>query len=133
MGSTNGDNRGYLNGEVYSPSDEIIEEAHIPDWEATAKEAVEDPEGFWAQEAKKFHWFEEWDQVLDDSNPPFYKWFTGGKTNLAYNCLDVHVNNSNRNKLALIWEGENGEKKTYSYYALYRETCKFANILKALG
>jgi len=125
--------RGDLHGDVYYPSDEVVKQANVPDWEALAKKASKDPEGFWAEEAEKFQWFQKWDQVLDDSNPPFYKWFTGGKTNLAYNCLDVHVKNSNRNKLALIWEGENGEKKTFSYYALFRETCKFANILRALG
>lgn len=129
MGSKNGD----LHGDVYYPSEEVVKNAHISDWEAKAKKADSDLEGFWEEEAEKFHWFEKWNQVLDDSNPPFYKWFTGGKTNLAYNCLDVHVKNSNRNKLALIWEGENGEKRTFSYYALFRETCKFANILRALG
>lgn len=129
MGSKNGE----LQGDVYYPSDEVVKNAHISDWEAMSKKADSDLEGFWKEEADKFHWFEKWNQVLDDSNPPFYKWFTGGKTNLAYNCLDVHVKNSNRNKLALIWEGENGEKRTFSYYALFRETCKFANILRALG
>ena len=126
-------NTGELQGEVYPPPNDLVEHANAADWKAMQERASEDLEGFWAEEAERFHWFDKWDQVLDNSNPPFYKWFTGGKTNLAYNCLDVHVRNSNRNKLALIWEGENGEKRTFSYYALYRETCKFANILKALG
>lgn len=123
----------YEDQEIYHPSDEVIKNANAPDWETMAEKANKDLEGFWAEEAEKFHWFEKWDKVLDDSNAPFYKWFTGGKTNLAYNCLDVHLKNSTRNKLALIWEGENGEKRTYSYYALHREVCKFANILRALG
>jgi len=71
--------------------------------------------------------------VIDDSDKPFYKWFSGAKTNIAYNCLDVHVKTFRRNKLALIWEGENGESKAYSYFALHRETCKFSNVLKSLG
>ncbi|MBS1272154.1 MAG: Acetyl-coenzyme A synthetase [Candidatus Marinimicrobia bacterium] len=129
MAGQNGD----LQGDVFYPPEDIVKNANARDWEQMQKEAAEDLEGFWEAEAEKYHWFDKWDQVLDDSNPPFYKWFTGGKTNLAYNCLDVHVQNSNRNKLALIWEGENDEQRTFSYYALYRETCKFANILKALG
>ncbi|MFA5804166.1 MAG: acetate--CoA ligase [Melioribacteraceae bacterium] len=71
--------------------------------------------------------------MIDDSDKPFYKWFSGAKTNIAYNCLDVHVKTFRRNKLALIWEGENGESKAYSYFALHRETCKFSNVLKSLG
>ncbi|MCF7804536.1 MAG: acetate--CoA ligase [Candidatus Marinimicrobia bacterium] len=122
-----------LQGDVVYPPEQIVENANAKDWQQMQQRAADDLEGFWEEEAEKYHWFDKWDQVLDDSNPPFYKWFTGGKTNLAYNCLDVHVKNSNRNKLALIWEGENGEQRTFSYYALYRETCKFANILKALG
>jgi acetyl-CoA synthetase len=71
--------------------------------------------------------------VLDDSNPPFYKWFTGGSTNIVYNALDRHVNTWRRNKLALIWEGEPGDLRTFSYHALNREVCKFANVLRGMG
>ena len=78
-------------------------------------------------------WFEPWTKVLDDSNKPFYKWFVGGKTNIVYNCLDRHVETWRRNKLALIWEGENGEKRTFSYHALNREVCMFANVLRSMG
>jgi acetyl-CoA synthetase len=70
---------------------------------------------------------------LDDSNKPFYQWFVGGKTNIAYNCLDRHTKTAHRNKLALMWEGEKGEFRSFSYFALRRETCKFANVLKSLG
>ena len=76
---------------------------------------------------------QKWDKVLDDSNAPFYKWFVGGKTNIVYNCLDRHVATWRRNKLALIWEGENGEVRTFSYHALNREVCKFANVLRSMG
>ena len=121
-----------LSGEVYYPSKEVIQHAHAK-CDELYKFASEDLEGFWAKEASELHWFKKWDKVLDDSKKPFYKWFTGGKTNIAYNCLDVHVSTYRRNKLALIWEGESGEFRSFSYFSLRRETCKFANVLKSLG
>ncbi len=122
-----------LIGEVYYPSEEVINNATIKDWDELDKSAKKDYQGFWAKRANELHWFQKWEKVLDDSNKPFYKWFTGGKTNIVFNCLDKHVNTYRRNKLALIWEGENGDTKTYSYFALHRETCKFANVLKSMG
>jgi len=122
-----------LHGEVFYPSKEVVNNANVPDWEALQKEASEDYEKFWGKRAEELHWFEKWDKVLDDSKKPFYKWFTGGKTNIAYNCLDVHANTHRRNKLALIWEGENGDMRMLSYYKLHRETCKFANVLRSMG
>jgi len=122
-----------LSGEVFYPSKENLKKAHSREYEGLVKFASEDLEGFWAKEAKNLHWFKKWDKVLDDSQKPFYKWFTGGKTNIAYNCLDVHVNTARRNKLAFIWEGENGDFRALSYFAMRRETCKFANVLKSLG
>lgn len=122
-----------LHGEVFYPSEEVVNNANIPDWDALQKEAGEDYEKFWGKRAEELHWFEKWDKVLDDSDKPFYKWFTGGKTNIAYNCLDVHVKTHRRNKLALIWEGENGDMRMLSYYRLHRETCKFANVLRSMG
>lgn len=122
-----------LSGEVYYPSKEVIEKAHIKDWDALNEYATNNNEAFWEERANELHWFEKWDKVLDDSEKPFYKWFVGGKTNIAYNCLDIHIKTSRRNKLALIWEGENGEGKTMSYFALHREACKFGNVLKSLG
>ncbi|MAT57022.1 MAG: acetate--CoA ligase [Ignavibacteriae bacterium] len=122
-----------MTGEVYYPSEEVIQKAHIKDWEQLNKEASEDNLAFWEKMADELHWFQKWDKVLDDSNKPFYKWFVGAKTNIAYNCLDVHVKGYRRNKLALTWEGEDGEFRAFSYYALHRETCKFANVLKSMG
>ncbi len=122
-----------LSGEVYYPSDEVINKAHIKDWEELAERAGKDYEGFWAEMAGELDWFKEWDNVIEDSEKPFYKWFTGAKTNISYNCLDRHVKTEKRNKLALIWEGENGDFETMSYFALHRETCRFANVLKSLG
>lgn len=122
-----------LQGEVYNPSKEIVKNSILPNYLEILKTAEKNPEQFWADEAKNLHWFKTWDKVLDDSNKPFYKWFTGAKTNIAYNCLDVHTNTARRNKLALIWEGENGDFKALSYFAMRRETCRFSNVLKSLG
>ena len=71
--------------------------------------------------------------MLDDSNPPFYKWFPDGELNISYNALDRHVKTARKNKLAYIWEGEMGEVKTYTYYQLYREVNKLAKALKDFG
>jgi len=121
-----------LSGEVFYPSKQIIKYANAK-CEQLYKSADEDYEGFWAKEAKNLKWFKKWSQVLDNSNKPFFKWFTDGKTNICYNCLDVHLDSARRNKLALIWEGEKGEFKSYSYFALHRDVKKFANVLKSLG
>ena len=96
--------------DVYKPSSEIIANANVKSYEEMARWAEGDLAGFWAAQAEEFEWFQKWDKVLDDSNTPFYKWFVGGKTNIVYNCLDRHVQTWRRNKLALIWEGENGER-----------------------
>lgn len=122
-----------LSGEVYYADAEMAENTHAKNWDEVCSLAENDLEGFWAKEAEELHWFKKWDKVLDDTNKPFYKWFTGAQTNISYNCLDRHTQTYRRNKLALIWEGENGEFKSYSYFALRRETCRFANILKSLG
>jgi acetyl-CoA synthetase len=121
-----------LTGEVYYPAREIVDYAHAK-CESLYSYAENDPIGFWEAEANNLHWFTKWEKVLDDSNKPFFKWFTGAKTNIAYNCLDVHIKTARRNKLALIWEGESGDFRAYSYFALHRDTCKFANVLKSLG
>ena len=121
-----------LSGEVYYPKQHVIDHAN-----AKCKDlydfAKKDYVGFWEKEANNLKWFKKWDMVLDDSKKPFFKWFVGGKTNIAYNCLDVHTETFRRNKLALIWEGEKGEFRSYSYFALRRETCRFSNVLKSLG
>ena len=121
-----------LSGEVFYPSKQVIKHANAK-CEQLYKSADEDYEGFWAREAKNLKWFKKWTQVLDDSNKPFFKWFTDGKTNICYNCLDVHLNSPRRNKLAFIWEGEKGEFRSLSYFALHRDVKKFANVLKSLG
>ncbi|MFQ3673294.1 MAG: AMP-binding protein, partial [Aggregatilineales bacterium] len=120
-------------GEWYHPTEDVIEQAHIPDYEEVYREAVEDPISFWAKRADTLEWHKLWDKVLDDSNPPFYKWFVGAKTNIVHNALDRHIKTWRKNKLAIIWEGENGDKVTMSYWRLWQEVNKFANILRSMG
>ena len=119
--------------ELYFPSQEALDQATIKDYRDMYRQSVEDREGFWAEQAEHLEWYRKWDKVLDDSQAPFYKWFVGGKTNIIHNAIDRHVKSANRNKLALIWEGEPGDVKTLSYFALNREVSKFANILKSMG
>ncbi|MCX6149347.1 MAG: acetate--CoA ligase [Ignavibacteriales bacterium] len=122
-----------LTGEVFYPSEEVIKYSHSKNWDEVQRLAENNLESFWEKEAEELHWFEKWNKVLDDTNKPFYKWFTGAKTNIVYNCLDRHTKTFRRNKLALIWEGEDGQFRSFSYFALRREVCKFANVLKGLG
>lgn len=119
--------------EIYSPSNSIVKKARIRNYEKVYEESIKNREAFWEKEASHLHWFKKWDNVLDDSNKPFYKWFTGAKTNIVSNAIDRHLKSETRNKLALIWEGEPGDIKTFSFYALNREVSKFANVLKAMG
>jgi acetyl-CoA synthetase len=99
------------------------------EWE----KSIKNPNEFWAEKAKAIDWYKKWNTVLDDSNPPFYKWFQGGTLNITYNALDRHIKTPKKNMLAYIWEGELGEIKTYSYYQLYKEVNKLAKTLKDFG
>lgn len=119
--------------EWYYPSEDVLKNANAPDYEALYSEAQQDLEAFWAKQAENLDWFRKWDTVLDRSNAPFYKWFVGAKTNIAFNALDRHVKTYRRNKLAIIWEGEPGDRREFSYWRTWRETNKFANVLKSLG
>jgi acetyl-CoA synthetase len=94
--------------------------------------AKEDPAGFWGDMAENLDWFKKWDKVLDGAMPNT-KWFVGGKINVSYNCLDRHLLGPNKNKAAIIWEGEPGDTRVLRYQDLHREVCKFANVLKRLG
>lgn len=123
-----------FSGEVYYPAPEIVEQAHIPDYDEVNNSAIADLVGFWGRiAAENFEWFEPWERVLDDSNAPFYKWFVGAKVNLVHNALDRHMRNATRNKAALIFEGELGDRRTYTYQQLNHEVCKFASVLRAMG
>lgn len=119
--------------EWYHPSEDVIANANVPNYEEVYQASMDDLEGFWAERAETLEWYQKWDKVLDDSNAPFYKWFVGGKTNIVLNALDRHVRTWRRNKLAFIWEGEPGDKVTMSYWRLWQEVNKFANVLRSMG
>lgn len=100
---------------------------------AIYEEAERDFEGFWAKQAEQLHWHRKWDRVLDWSNPPFAKWFEGGQLNVAYNCVDRHVENGLGDRVAFHWRGEEGEERTVTYADLHRDVQRCANVLKAHG
>ena len=115
----------------FEPPKEFTEKAWVKD-NSLYERAQEDRLGFWEDMARELDWFEPWQKTLE-WDPPYSKWFIGGKLNASYNCLDRHVKNGFRNKAAIIWEGEPGDQRTYTYWDLYREVNKFANCLKGLG
>ena len=122
---------------VFQPPAEMAAAARIGSLEtyrAMAAAATKDPDGFWGEAARReLHWFEPFHTVLDWSEPPFARWFEGGTTNLSYNCLDRHLEGAKAEKTALIWEGEPGDVRRFSYRELHAEVCKAANALKAMG
>ncbi len=122
-----------MESEIFHPPPEVVEAANVKEYDQLYKRSIEDREGFWAEQAEQLEWYQKWDKVLDDSQAPFYKWFVGGKTNIVHNAIDRHLKTWRRNKLALIWEGEPGDLRTFSYHALNREVSKFANVLKSMG
>jgi len=115
----------------FPPSPEFRAAAHVRD-ESIYADADRDPEGFWARFAGELQWSRRWDRVLD-WQPPHAKWFVGGKINASVNCIDRHLLGPRRNKAAIIWEGEPGDRRTLTYHDLHREVSTFANVLKSLG
>jgi acetyl-CoA synthetase len=114
------------------PADEAFRERANASDPGLYERASSDPAAFWAEWARKLEWFEPWREVVE-WNPPHAKWFAGGRLNASHNCLDRHLGGWRRNKAALIWEGEPGDARTYTYWDLHREVSKFANVLKSLG
>jgi acetyl-CoA synthetase len=121
-----------LDVETFDPPEEFRRQANVTD-ESMAEAAERDPEGFWAEQAEALHWERPWDQVLDWSNPPFAKWFTGGRLNVSYNCVDRHVEAGNGDRVAFHWRGEEGEERDITYADLHRDVQRFANALKDRG
>jgi len=115
----------------FPPSDEWRRNAVVNDPAVYARAAA-DPEAFWAGFAGELEWMTPWTRVLE-WNAPYAKWFTGGTLNASVNCLDRHVRGPRRNKAAFIWEGEPGDRRTLTYWDLYRQVNAFANVLKSLG
>ena len=116
---------------TFAPAPEFRAQAHVRD-ESVYARAEQDPEAFWAGFAAELEWSTPWTQVLD-WKPPHAKWFVGGRLNASVNCVDRHVRGPRRNKAALIWEGEPGDRRTLTYFDLYRQVSQFANVLKSFG
>src|SRR6184192_6806 len=115
----------------FPPSEAWRREAIANDPGVYARAAA-DPQAFWAGFARELEWITPWSRVLE-WNAPYAKWFVGGKLNASVNCLDRHIRGPLRNKAAFIWEGEPGDRRTLTYWDLYREVNAFANVLKSLG
>ncbi|MEU0882818.1 acetate--CoA ligase [Lentzea sp. NPDC005914] len=116
---------------TFPPSDEFAAQANAQP--ALYEEAKADREAFWAKQAERLHWDTKWTQVLDWSDAPFAKWFVGGKLNVAYNCVDRHVESGHGDQVAIHWEGEPGDSRAITYAELQREVSKAANALASLG
>ncbi|HJS93501.1 MAG TPA: acetate--CoA ligase [Solirubrobacteraceae bacterium] len=121
-----------LDTETFEPPEEFAKHALLDD-PSVYDEADKDWKGWWMKQAKELHWFKEPSEDLDDSDPPFFKWFKDGKINASYNCLDRHVEDGNGDRVAFHWRGEEGEERDLTYEELLRDTQKLANALKDLG
>jgi acetyl-CoA synthetase len=121
-----------LDQERFDPPEDFVSQALITDLSEHEK-AAKDFQGWWAEQARALHWFTDFEEVLDDSDPPFYKWFKDGKLNASYNCLDRHVENGLGERVAFHWRGEEGEERDVTYEDLLRDVQRFANALKDRG
>ena len=121
-----------LDVETFDPPDEFSEQALLSD-PSVYKKADKDWKGWWSEQAKELYWFKQPTEDVDDSNPPFFKWFKDGKINASYNCVDRHVEAGNGDRVAFHWRGEEGEERDITYAELHRDVQKLANALKDLG
>ena len=127
---------------LFSPPSDVVENANITaymrskgfnDYESFYKWSLDNRFEFWEDMAKELHWFEPWTKAFEWTEKPFFKWFTGGKFNIAYNCLDRHLENETRHKVAFYWEGDDGSNRTLTYEQLYVLTNRMAKALQNLG
>lgn len=116
----------------YTPDPQYKKNAWMGDYEKAYSDFLADPDGFWEKMAKELDWMRRWDTVKE-WNYPYVKWFTGAKLNITANCLDRHVNDARRNKVALIWRGEEGRERIFTYQKLLSQVSRFANALKKIG
>jgi acetyl-CoA synthetase len=121
-----------LDKEIFEPPAAFRDKALIAD-ESVYEEAARDPQAWWAKQAEALDWFDPWDEVLDESEAPFFKWFVGGKLNASYNCLDRHVEAGRGDKVAFHWRGEEGEERDVTYAELLRDVKRLANVLQDRG
>ncbi|MDI3484424.1 MAG: acetyl-CoA synthetase [Methanobacteriaceae archaeon] len=126
---------------IFHPPEELVKESNIRKWmdernikgySELIKKCEEDPEWFWDELAQELDWFEPYTKILE-WNPPYAKWFADGKFNIVHNALDRHVKGWRKNKIAYIWEGEDGRQRKLTYFDLYKEVNRLANALKGLG
>jgi len=122
---------------VFNPPEKLSKAAYIKsmeEYKEIYQRSIDDPEGFWGEMAEQLDWYKKWDKVLvEDFKEAKHEWFVGGKLNVRCNCLDRHLKTWRKNKAALIWEGDIGDSKVITYQQLYREVCKFANVLRKSG
>jgi acetyl-CoA synthetase len=121
------------NSGVYPPSASVIDQAHVKEYDELYRRSIKDKEGFWAEQASLLEWDEPWTDVFSYTEKPFFTWFKGAKTNIVRNAIDRHVRSWRRNKVALMWEGEPGDKRVLSYEDLDSEVQRFGSILKSMG
>ena len=121
-----------LEEKYYTPDPRCRATAWVPDYKQAYQEFVRDPEGFWDRIARELVWFEPWDRVRE-WNYPYARWFVNAKLNVTYNCLDRHAAGERKDKPALVWRGEGGEERVFTYESLHREVMQLANGLKSLG
>src|SRR5581483_3792549 len=117
---------------VIPPDSAFSSTTHIPDYETAYRRSIDDPEGFWAGIARELDWFSPWSRVLEWTYP-WAKWFVGATCNISYNCLDRHAKTWRKNKVAVIWVGEQGQERIFTYGELLRQVNRCANALKKLG
>ena len=118
-------------GEI-NPPDSLVQQVYLRDHKEAHRQSIDDPEGFWGEVAEELDWFAPWNKVFQWDYPTF-QWFLGGKCNITYNCLDRHLTSGKRNKAALVWLGEDGSERVYTYGRLAQLVNRFANGLKSLG
>ena len=127
----------------YYPSEQLARNSNVmsyarekgyDNFEELYNWTIQNPQEFWGEMATRYvDWYQPFQQVLDESDPPFYKWYTGGKTNVVHNAVDRHADGPNRDKVAIIWESEQGDTTTYTYGQVGEEVNRFANVLKSQG
>jgi acetyl-CoA synthetase len=119
-------------GEDYPPPPVVASQAVQQDFDRAYRRSVEDPDGFWAEQADRFRWERKWERVLDWDGAR-HRWFVGGRLNITTNALDRHARGGHANKVAYVWLGEDGSERVVTYGQLFRLVCRFANGLRALG
>ncbi len=121
---------------VFNPSPEFMKTGYVTNMEQYKKmhkDSIENPEKFWGKAAETLDWFRKWDKVWESTDLFPGKWFIGGKLNVSYNCIDRHIKNGRRDQVAIIWEGDDGTEKKFTFMELLKQVSKVANAMKVAG